>query len=193
MNSGARAVECDARDDSRDIDSEARGGHRRQRSLATLGQLDHDLVEAQRVVDSVTDGLQHGLDVIGFRKPRRDLEHALEHALVLDVLGGVLGDLERQRGVARDRHERVQLRLAGPQAALGLVDRYHAQDRAAGVAQRNKEGVAGQPGVGVVARRQVGDVGGDAERVPVELAVEDEVGAAMLEAVSEQRRPGVVR
>ena len=50
-----------------------------------VGQLDHDLVEAERVLDAVADSLQHGVSVVRLGQPRRHLQHPLEHALVLHV------------------------------------------------------------------------------------------------------------
>ena len=129
---------------------------------------------------------------MGLRKARRHLEHALEHALVLDVVRGVLGDLDGKRGVPRDRHERVQLGVGRAAAGLGLVHRDHPEDVRAAVAQRDEQRIAGEPGVRILALGQLGHERVDAERVPVEFAVGKEVGAAALEAGREQGRPGVV-
>ena len=133
--------------------------------------LNGDLVEAERILDAVAHRLQDGVDVVRLGQPSGYLEHALEHALVLDVVGGVLGNLQSQRGVARDGHERLELGVGRAPAGLRLVDRDRPEEVAAAVAQGHEQGVAGQPGIWVLARGQLGNVGVDAERLPVELAV----------------------
>jgi hypothetical protein len=112
---------------------------------------------------------------------------------VLHVLGDLLGDPERQRRVARDRDERVELAVGRAHAGHGLVHRDHAEQLVARVAQRDEQRVARQPGVRVVGRVEVRHVRLHPERVPVELAVGHEVRAlGASEAVGEQRGPGVV-
>ena len=90
----------------------AAGGVGRERRLARGRELDHDLVEAERVADPVADRLQDVVRLLGLGEARRHLEDALEHALVLDVVRGVLRDPQGERRVPRDRHESVELLVA---------------------------------------------------------------------------------
>ena len=176
----------------RPVECPTGGRHRDERPVAAVGQLDHHLVEAEGVLDPVAYRLQHRVDIVGLGKARRHLEHALEHPLVLDVIRRVLGDLEGERRMPRDRHERLQLGVGGAATGHGLVHRDHPEDVRAAVPQRDEQRIAREPGVRILALRQLGHVRLDPERVPVELPVGQEVGAAALEAGREERCPGVV-
>ena len=65
--------------------------------------------------------------------------------------------------------------------------------RSAGVVERDEQCVLGGPGVGIVDRLDVGDERLDTQLVPVELLSRNEVGAAALEVLGEQRIPRVRR
>ena len=156
-------------------------------------QLDHDLLEPERVADAVADGLEDLVRLLRLGQARGDLEDALEHALVLDVVGPVLRHTKRERRVARDRHQGVELLVRGAVPGLGLVDRDHTDQKSLGVAQRHEQGVLGRPGVRVLAHLDARDVAVHAEAFPVEFAARHEVRAAALEALVEQRHPGLAR
>ena len=83
---------------------------RHERAARLVGQLDHHLVEGERVADAVADRLEQGGHVARLGQPRRDLEHVLEHPLVLGRRGHVLGDPDGKGRVPRARHERVDAR-----------------------------------------------------------------------------------
>ena len=171
----------------------AGGGVRGERSPARGRQLDHDLVEPERVADAVADGLEDLVRVLRLGQPRGDLEDALEHALVLDVVCGALCDPKRKRRVVRDRHECVELLVRGAAPGFGLVDRDHADQNALRVAQWHEQRVLGPPGIRILALLDTGHVAVHAEAFPVEFASRDEVRAAALEALVEQRHPGRTR
>ena len=100
----------------------------------------------------------------------------------------LLSRLDRERGVLRDRDEDVDLVAARLAAGDRLVDGEDPEQRAVGAAHRDEERVVRMPRVRVVADRQVGRERVEVAR-PVELAVGEEVGAALQEARVEQRVP----
>src|SRR5215207_9772454 len=121
---------------------------------------------AARVADPVADGLEDVVRLLGLREARRDLQDALEHALVLDVVRGVLRDPQRERRVARDCHEGVELVVRGPAPGVGLVDRDHADQQALGVAQRHEQRVLRGPGVRFLTGRDAWHVALHPEAIP---------------------------
>jgi hypothetical protein len=186
-------VHAHARVHGRGVDHPAGGGHRHERAARLVGQLDHHLLEGESVADAVADRLEERGHVARLGEPGRDLEHVLEHALVLGRRGHVLRDPDREGRVPRARHEGVDVGVARAPPALGLVHRHHAEELPAGAAERDEERILRLPGTGIVGgldRRRVGAAG---DPVPVELALRDEVGAAPLEPGGEQGHPGLAQ
>lgn len=105
------------------------------------------------------------------------------------ALGLRLGVLDRHGDVRGHRAEDLEVVVSGAPAAERLVDRQEAEDLRAGADEGGEEGVVGVPGVGVVAGLDLRHVGERAVRLPVEVAVAQEVGPVTLEAVLEQDVP----
>ena len=128
-------------------------------------------------------------------QPRGDLEDALEHALVLDVVGRVLCDPERERRVAaRSPRGRRARRRSGAGRVSGSSTETTPMRMPLRVAQRHEQRVLGPPGVGIVARldaraRSCPRRGLSQSNSPAG----HEVRAAALEALVEQRHPGLAR
>ena len=89
--------------------------------------------------------------LLGLGEPRRHLEHALEHALVLRVGRDVLRDPDREGGVPRARYERVHVRVARAPAATGSSTEM-TLEQLSRAAERHEQGVVGLPVLRVVAR-----------------------------------------
>ena len=89
----------------------------------------------------------------------------------------------------RDGDEHVDLVPAWLAAGDRLVDGEDAEQPSVGAAHRCEERVVRMPRVRVVGHRQVGRECHALVRVPIELAVGDEVRAALQEALVEQRLP----
>ena len=147
----------------------AAGRVRLERHVGPGGQLDHDRLEAERVTDSVADRLEDALGILFLGHLRRHLEDPLEHALMLDVVGGVLRHPQRERRVAGDGHEGVHLVVIRPPAALRLVHGDHPDQEPLRVAQRHEQRILCPPGI-LLARREARHVAVGAERLPVEFA-----------------------
>jgi hypothetical protein len=88
-----------------------------------------------------------------------------------------------------DGHEHLELLIGGAQASVGLADRQNAQHVAVGVEHRHEQLVVGVPRVGRCARLPVWHVAPADVALPVEGSVRDQVGAAALEALVEERLP----
>jgi hypothetical protein len=181
-------VEGGAREQRRRVVSPA-GPRERYERAALVSELDHHLVEGERRADPVADRLEQDGHVVRLGQLRRDLEHPLEHPLVLRSRGHVLSDPDGEGRMPRARDECVQLGIGGPAAGLGLVDRHDAEERAARAAQRHEQRIVRQPGVGMVGGLDLGDEGAARNLIPVEASILHEVRAAALEARREQRHP----
>ena len=154
-------------------------------------QLHGDLVEPERL----RDGVAH-LDEQHLRVPRlvqagRDVEQTLERVAVRLRARRLLGGFDGDRGVLRDCDEDVDLVAARFAAGERLVDGEDPEQAPVAAAHRHEERVVGMPCAGVVAHLEVRRVHAAAVFVPVELARGNDVGAALQEALVEQRLPVV--
>jgi hypothetical protein len=168
----------------------ARGAARREAATVVL-ERDDDLLEGERVVDAVRDGVEDVALAAERGQARGDLEQLGEGRAQARRGSRHLRVLERARDVERERREHRDLRVLGPAAGLGLVDGEDPEHVPVGVHERDDEGVVRAPRVRRVDARELGHV---RERVlPVLLLLADQVGAVAQEALVEVRRPGVPR
>ena len=152
-------------------------------------QLDGDLAEAERAADAFADRVEHLAHRAGLGHARGDLEQALEREPVAGGVGRLLRGLHRQGGVLGHRDEDVELVGGRLPARDGLVHREDSEQVPVAVPHRHDQGVLRVPGAGVVGRFEIGHVVRHRLVRPVVLAVGDQVGAALLEALVEQRLP----
>ena len=122
-------------------------GPRPEDARVGLGQVDADVLEAERRVDAVADRLQDLVDREGLGEARGHLKQLLERGPVAGGLLGLLGALDRDRGVVGHRHEHVQLLVGRDAPARGLVDRQDADQVAVGLPQRHEQRVERMPAV----------------------------------------------
>ena len=169
----------------------------RQAVVGPVGERDDDAPEAERVPDPAAHREQHLLDRAAPREPGGDAQQMLDGGAVAVGPRGRLGVLDSERRVVADRAQDLELGVGGPVAADRVVHGDDAEKPARRGAHGDEQRVLGMPVLaGVVlggreapgGRRHVGD---GALRVPLELALGDEVGAAALEPRVEQRLPAL--
>ena len=153
--------------------------------------LERDPVEAERVADPDAHVVQQRVGRKRLLEPRRHPQQLVQRDLVVLARNVLLGALERERRVVGDRRQHLQLGRPGPAARERLAHRDDAQHVPGGVEQRHEQLVVGVPVAGIVAGRPCRHVPASDVVRPVERAVRDQVRPAVLEAVVEQRRPGL--
>ena len=163
------------------------------RAVAALvvQQLHRDLVEPERLRDRPAHLGEQRVRVPRLVQAGRDVEQPFERVAVRLGARGLLRRLDGDRGVLGDGDEHVDLVAARLAAGERLVDGEDAEQPAVAAAHRHEERVVGVPGAGVVAHLEVRCVHAARVLVPVELAGRDDVGAALQEALVEQRLPVV--
>jgi hypothetical protein len=117
----------------------------------------------------------------------------LEGRPVAPDLRAPLQLLDRVRGLRRHRAQKVEVLVARPAAGDRLVDREDAEQPALGMCQRDEQAVVGIPRVRRVAHGSRRREARQLDALPVDLGVVHEIGAAVQEALLEQRRPVVPR
>jgi hypothetical protein len=158
--------------------------------VGALGERDDHALEAEGVADAAADGEEHLLDRAAPGQPRRDAQQVLDRRAVAVGLGGLLGVLDGERGMAAHGAQDLELRIRGPAAVDRLVDRDDAEQAAGRGPQGHEEGVLGMPVLrGARPHGRRGDVGDEVPGVPLELVVRDEERAAALEARVEELLP----
>ena len=154
-------------------------------------QLHRDLVEAERLRDRVAHLDEQHVGVPRLVQAGRDVEQPFERVAVRLGARCLLRSLDGDRGVLRDGDEDVDLVAARLAAGERLVDGEDPEQAPVAAPHRHEERVVGMPGAGVVAHLEVRRVHAAGVLVPVELAGRDDVGAALQEALVEQRLPVV--
>ena len=154
-----------------------------------VGELNRDLPEPQRVPDPLAGRLEDRLDRRRLGEPRRHLQELAKREPVMGGRGLLLEALEGEGDVVGDRHEHLQLLVRRARARVGLTDRQDPQHVPVGVEHRHEQLVVGVPRVGVGARLPGGDVPLADVALPVERPVRDQIGAAALEPLVEERSP----
>ena len=160
VEGGDRAVELEI--GVREVDPG--GGGRAVAVGLAVGELDRDELEAEGVACGVADGLEDRADGARAGELGRDGEQLLQRSPVACSELRVLRVLDRLRGMRCDGDQQLDLLAGRSPGRCRLVDRQDAEDVAVGRAEGDDQRVLGPPGVGIVVRGQLRDVGGAALR-----------------------------